>query len=98
VASPRVSQPPTVVAPAVDPVVTLPAAVVLRDHEGEVVACDWLGGVHEALVSGCKDSVVRLWDVNTQQCSKIPVQFPQGDSSPHLTNVVTHPSQPLALG
>jgi hypothetical protein len=84
--------------PPVDPVVTLPAAAVLREHEGEVVACDWLSTVPEALVSGCKDSVVRLWDVSSQQCSRIPVQFPQGDNSPHLTNVVTHPSQPLVLG
>ncbi len=82
---------------AVDPTVMLPAASVLRDHEGEVVACDWLSSMPEVLVSGGRDSMVRVWDVNTQQSSKVPVQFPQGDSN-YLTNMSSHPSQPIVLG
>ena len=56
-----------IIPPVVDPVVSLPVLLVLRDHTAEVMSCDWIYGAAETLVSGSKDSTIRVWDVATQQ-------------------------------
>ena len=81
----------------VDAVVSLPSMSVMREHDGEVVACDWMCA-SETVVSGSKDSSIRVWDVTTGQSQRVSVQFPAADNAPHLTNIASHPSQPTVMG
>jgi WD40 repeat protein len=89
---------PTIVSPEVSPVVSLPVVSVFDEHSDSVVGCDWMR-TSDSVVSGSKDSSLKIWDVNSLQSQTIEIQFPSGDNnvSSHLTNVFAHPSQPTVM-